>query len=300
LFGWSRSQICIGVGPFRVRLVTDSSAFFRLLERFYAGAIESDLDETAFIDFHIDVSSQPGLRRLIRPQIRFQSDSTSPFQPFPPDHALPFFEWGLNWCIATQAQEYLMFHAAVLERTGRALLLPGVPGSGKSTLCAALAYRGWRLLSDEICLYRPETGEVTPIPRPIPLKNQSISVFRRFVPEAELGPTFPKTRKGAVAHVKPPVNSLERVGEPARPAWVVFPRYRERATALLQDTPKGLSFLKLANSSFNYELQGARGFKGTSDLIGSCATFSLEFDDLQEAVDQLEILAFDGATSRRA
>ena len=193
-----------------------------------------------------------------------------------------------------------MFHAAVLERNDRALLLPGVPGSGKSTLCAALAHRGWRLLSDEFCLYRPETGEVTPIPRPIPLKNQSISVFRRFAPKAELGPTFYKTRKGEVAHVKPPVDSMQRAGEVARPAWVVFPKYRERATAHLQDCPKGFSFLKLANSSFNYELQGARGFKGASDLLRSCATFTLEFDGLQEGVDQLETLVANGAPGRRA
>jgi predicted ATPase len=30
------------------------------------------------------------------------------------------------------------------------VILPAPPGSGKSTLCAALVTRGWRLLSDEL------------------------------------------------------------------------------------------------------------------------------------------------------
>jgi predicted ATPase len=33
----------------------------------------------------------------------------------------------------------------VVERDGHALILPAMPGSGKSTLTAALVQRGWRL-----------------------------------------------------------------------------------------------------------------------------------------------------------
>lgn len=282
--------MAISIGPFLVRLITDLPDFREFLTFFYDNHVSDSPDESTFTDFHIELRSRLGPRRLLRPQLQLKFDAESPFHPFARDHALPFFEWGLNWCIATQAQEYLMFHAAVLERSGRALLLPGVPGSGKSTLCAALAYRGWRLISDEFCLYRPESGEVTPIPRPIPLKNQSIAVFRVFAPEAELGPIFPKTRKGDVSHIKPPLDSLRRSGEPARPAWIVFPRYQPGSSAELQDSPKGLSFLKLAHSSFNYELQGARGFKGAADLVNRCVTFHLEFDDLQGAVDRLDAL----------
>ena len=61
-------------------------------------------------------------------------------------------EWGLNWCVAGHAHQYLMLHAAALERNGRAVILPGDPGAGKSTLTAALMLSGWRLLSDEITL----------------------------------------------------------------------------------------------------------------------------------------------------
>ena len=76
-----------------------------------------------------------------------------------------------------------MLHAAVVERNGSALFLPAMPGSGKSTLCAALTYRGWRLFSDEFGLIEPARGAVLPLPRAIPLKNRSIEVIRRFAPQ---------------------------------------------------------------------------------------------------------------------
>lgn len=72
------------------------------------------------------------------------------------------FEWGLNWVVAQNAHQFLVIHAAVVERHGRALIFPGAPGSGKSTLCAALLSRGWRLLSDEMALISRQNGEVTP------------------------------------------------------------------------------------------------------------------------------------------
>ena len=54
--------------------------------------------------------------------------------------------------IGSAATTVFVIHAAVIERAGRALILSGPPGSGKSTLCAALVARGWRLLSDELAL----------------------------------------------------------------------------------------------------------------------------------------------------
>ena len=80
-------------------------------------------------------------------------------------------EAGLNWCIGNLAHQYLVIHSATLERGGRALLMPAPPGSGKSTLCAALITRGWRLLSDEFALVDPATGLLVPVPRPVALKG---------------------------------------------------------------------------------------------------------------------------------
>ena len=62
------------------------------------------------------------------------------------------FEWGLNWVVANHAHQFAIVHAAAVEKDGRGFIFPGAPGSGKSTLCAALVSRGWRLLSDEMAM----------------------------------------------------------------------------------------------------------------------------------------------------
>lgn len=289
-------RLCFTVGPFVLRLGCRVDGFRQVLQSLYAEASVIDDPAQQFIDFFVDLVPGGGARRWWRPQVVFRADAAPPFAPFPMSHAFALFEWGLNWYIAIQAHQYLMFHAAVLERDGKALLLPAQPGSGKSTLCAALMLRGWRLLSDEFGLYRPETGLIEPLPRPIPLKNESIGVIRAFSSDAVLGPIFTKTRKGDVAHLKPSEDSVLRCEEPARPAWVVFPRYLAGAGEMLHEFARGRAFLKLSGNAFNYRLQGARGFRAVADLVDACDTYYLEFGDLERAVNLLEGLVEKGVS----
>src|SRR3546814_415588 len=134
--------------------------------------------------------------------------------------ALPMLEWGLNWCIGAHGHQFLIIHAAVIERNGLAAILPGAPGPGKSTLTACLVHNGWRLLSDEMALVSLQDGGLTALARPISLKNRSIDLIADILPNAALSARSEDTVKGAVALLKPPTTSVERVAEPARPAWV--------------------------------------------------------------------------------
>jgi HprK-related kinase A len=286
----SDKGIHCSIGPFTLYLKSDAPGFAEILTLFY-GETPVDLNpQSQFSDFVIRMTRPRSLRRFIRPQVRFETDSSTPFEPFPLDHSFPHFEWGLNWLIASQAHHYLMFHAAVLERNGRALLLPAVPGSGKSTLCSALMLSGWRLLSDEFGLFRPETGLLESLPRPIPLKNESIAVIKDYSSEAVLGPTFRKTRKGDVAHLRPTASSIQAAQEAVKPALIVFPQFQLGADELLHPFAKGRAFLKLSGNSFNYRLQGARGFTSVADVIDECDTWHLEFGDLENAVALLSDL----------
>ena len=183
-----------------------------------------------------------------------------------------------------------MLHAAVVEKNGSAVLLPAWPGSGKSTLCAALVYSGWRLLSDEFGLTRPLDNQMLPLPRCIPLKNESIEVIRTFAPDAVLGPTFYGTRKGDVAHLKPPRESVERAGESATAAFVIFPNYDPKESCSLTAMSKSRSFMKLAENSFNYELLGEAGFRTVGTIIESTQSYLLHYSSLEKAVSTLNAL----------
>ena len=83
-----------------------------------------------FADFQVCVAPPRGLRRWIRPQVLFQFDGTPPFKPLPAEQAFPILEWGLNWCVSSHLHQYLIVHAAVVEKSGCSLLLPAPPGSG--------------------------------------------------------------------------------------------------------------------------------------------------------------------------
>ena len=234
--------------------------------------------------FHVTLQRRSGVRRIWRRQIEFFMDEGTPFDPFPLDHAFPLFEWGLNWCIAMRAHQFLMLHSAVVERAGHALLLPALPGSGKSTLCAALALRGWRLLADEFGLVDIESQEIVPLPRPVPLKNQSIEVIRSFSSQAVLGPVFPNTRKGDVAHLVPPGESLRLQARSARARWIVFPSFRRGSGLELTPLARSAAFVRLAQNAFNYGYLRGRGFDALTRLVNRCDAYSLRFGSLDDAI----------------
>ena len=190
-----------------------------------------------------------------------------------------------------QAHQYLMLHSAVVERAGKALLLPAWPGCGKSTLCAALVSRGWRLFSDEFGLVRLADGHLVPLPRPTPLKNRSIDVIRDFSPAEEIGPAYHGTRKGTVAHLRTPDESVAQAQITAPPGWLVFPRYRAGSTLRMEPVTRPQAFLKLANNSFNYQLLGLQGFQAVTQLVRNCDCYILSYSDLDEAIATLNQLA---------
>ena len=242
-------------------------------------------------DFHVQLVSPRNLRRWWHPQVLFLLDGERVFEPFPREHSFPLFEWGLNYSIATRAHRYCLLHSAVLERNGRAMILPALPGSGKSTLSAALMHNGWRLLSDEFGILRPELGTLVPMPRAIPLKNESIEVIGKQIPSAIMGPRYTKTRKGDVAHVAVTEESIARQTEEAMPAWIVFPRY-ERDSGLQLDPVLGSeAFVRLSNNSFNYRLLGEVSYLSLTSMVRSCDCYNLVYGDLARAVEALTDLA---------
>ena len=282
--------IGLRIGPFAVRLASRIPQVADAVSLLYA---HHEQLPAAFADFHVRVDASAGMRRFHRPQARFRLDEREPFRPLPLAHAYPFFEWGLNWCVATHAHQYLILHAAVVARGDVALILPGEPGSGKSTLCAALVQRGWRLLSDELALLSPDLG-ITPLPRPVALKNESIDVIRAFAPEAVLGPAFEDTAKGTVAHMQPPADSVARAAERPRTGAIVAPGYQAGEGARLESRSRAEMLMDLISNCFNFSVWGARGFELLGELVDRCDCHRLAYGDLEQALAALEPLAGPG------
>jgi len=250
--------------------------------------------EPDFADFHVQIGRPRNLRRWFRRQAEFVVDGERPFEPLPRDQAPAFLEWGLNWSIAASCHQWLSIHAASLERNGGAVILPAPPGSGKSTLCAALALRGWRLLTDEMSLIDPKTTEAHALARPINLKNASIDLIRGFAPESVWGPETYDTAKGRVTHLRPPSDSVERMLEPAQPRWIVFPRYLAEAEPLLTPRGKATTFIHFAENAFNYSTLGSVGFAVAGNLVSQCDCYDFTYSRLEDALEVFDWLAGGG------
>lgn len=281
------------IGPFSFRLISPIELVAEGLMTLYGDyPLVSD---DGFSDYTVTISQGRGLRRWTRRQAVFEFDGQAVFAPLPEQQAFTLLEWSMNWCVAMHAHEYLTLHAAVIERNGGAAIMPAPPGSGKSTLCAGLVCRGWRLLSDELALISPMDTSVSPFGRPISLKNQSIDLIREFSSDAVFSRVVEDTAKGRVALLKVSQRHLDQIDQAARPRWIIFPKYVAGAAPLLTRRSKADSMLELGQNSFNYMVLGRLGFEVLGRVVDACECFDFQYSRLEDAVEVFDQLAGRGA-----
>jgi HprK-related kinase A len=282
-------RFTLRIGPFLVRLRSVMPEVQAALALLYgAHEIDTGADGAHFV-IRVD---HPGIvRRFFRAQVQFTIDSRQPFFPLPASMAAPMLEAGLNWCIGKSANQFLVIHSATLERDGRALLMPAPPGSGKSTLCAALVARGWRLLSDEFALVDPATGMLVPVPRPVALKDASIDVIARWAPDALLGPSVVNNEGELVAYMRPPAASVRESEVTCRPGWIVLPQYVAGADTTATTMTRARALMHLADNSFNYNFHGRLGFERLAGIADRAPAVTLRYSRLDEGVEAVDRLA---------
>jgi HprK-related kinase A len=281
--------LVVRTGPFVFRLRSPHPVVAQGLAAMYAD--HAVLPSDTLADFDVSIGRGKGLHRVVRPQARFVFDGRPVFEPLPADHGYALMEWAMNWCISSHAHQFLVVHGAVVERAGKAALLPAPPGSGKSTLCAGLIHSGWRLLSDELTLIDLSDGSIWPLARPVSLKNRSIDVIRRFAPQACFARVTRNTAKGDVTYMRVPIAHLQAVDEPARARWIVFPRFAADAALELTARARAGALVDLARNAFNFALHGGAGFDRLCDIVRACDCFDLRYGELEQAIRLFDEMA---------
>jgi len=140
----------------------------------------------------------------------------------------------------------LKIHAGVVSNGQKCLLLPAAPGSGKTTLTAALAAAGFHYFSDEVALLEEPDLKVRPVPISLSVKSGAHEV---------LAPLFPQLRRLAnhtredfetVTYLNPPTASFRYDLNRTYPAgWIVFPQYSPSATTGLRPIGKAEALTRL-------------------------------------------------------
>jgi hypothetical protein len=95
---------------------------------------------------------------------------------------VPIFILGTVFGILLHQREQIVLHASAVEVNGKAIVFCGASGAGKSTLAAALAQRGCRLLTDDVCAISWPPGEV-PIVHP---DGRQLKLWAEAIDELEL------------------------------------------------------------------------------------------------------------------
>lgn len=283
----ARGALALRVGPYIYSVQSNLPRVAAGIATLYNDFNLADPGE--FIDYNVAILSKRLSQRL-RGQSEFLFDNTSPFDSIPTKQAYAFLEWGMNWCVSLHTNEYLKLHAAAVSMGDNAIIMPGVPGAGKSTLCAALGLSGWRILSDEHAMIPPNTTEVVPLCRPVSLKNESIDAIKDFSANAIFGPISRETHKGKVVHMKADLHPDSHDMKNLQARTMVFPRYARDEAQRLSPRRRTESFILAAYHSFNYSLLCETGFQSMKTLIENVSCYDLVYHDLEWAVNTVNKL----------
>ncbi|MFC4292649.1 HprK-related kinase A [Sphingorhabdus arenilitoris] len=279
-----RHEFRVRVGPAAFRIGSDWPAPVEQMRSLYA-----DYPAADFTDFTVRLEATSALRRFIRPSVAINGDYMLPdAAPLPLDQGLLAAEMGMNLQMALGWRRQLILHASAVERGGKALIMTGASGSGKSTLSAMLGHKGWRFMGDEFALIDPVTGNAIPYPRMISLKNEAIAAMQAAAASARFGPLMRGTPKGDICHMAPPAGAIERMGEAAKPALLLFPRFGYAPA--IRDMGAGEVFMRLTQASTNYVALSEAGFTALTRFVEEVPARAIDYQSGEEAEALVEQL----------
>jgi hypothetical protein len=181
-----------------------------------------------------------------------------------------------------EAEWIAVLHAAaVADRDGLAILLPGANGSGKSTLVAGLVASGYRYLGDD-CAPIDRRGRTVPVPFGISLKEGSWPVAKRILPGFEAATIYQDGTGRRCRYFPPPPSSPDSV----RPRAIVFPCYREEAPPRRLELGPVEALRRLVAGRAWISRRPAH-LRAALDLFARIPAYEIEFGSLPDAVPLL-------------
>jgi hypothetical protein len=195
-------------------------------------------------------------------------------------HALSMLAWHINQEAIARSSALVRLHAAAACRQGAAVLMPGPPGAGKSTLVAGLVRAGLDYLGDELVALDPASGDVLGFPKPLSLDARSQQLVGGREPPHALAPAARERREWQL-----PVAVLraDAVSRRARPRFIVFPDLGHAGAAVLTGVRKADATVRLARCTFGFEHGAARDLPALARAVESADCYALRAGSLATA-----------------
>jgi len=184
----------------------------------------------------------------------------------------------LSIVIGGSRPDLYFVHGAVFSLQGKAILLAGESGAGKSTISYALASVGLEYLSDELAGIDPRTGLVHPYPRAICLKKD---------PPAPLKlPLSEHLRTEWTLHVAARDLSAPIARSPSKLERIFFIQYLpSHATPRVRPLTQGAAALRLYQNALNQLAHPEAGLDTTLELVKRARCYELLSAGIDETVN---------------
>jgi hypothetical protein len=255
----ARSFLILGQ---RVRVACPDAAVVDLLLANY-GALLASADAAApDLQYVVDRGPRPGAYALA-------CRGRAPVAAGDAGSLLFHLEKDVTVALQERRPDLLFLHAAALERGGKAYVLAGESGHGKSTTTWGLLHHGFRYLSDELSPIDLRSLQVWPYPHALCLKRSPPPDYP--LPEADV------IDLGATRHV--PVHALPGAlaPGPCAVAALLFVRFREGAGApALRPLSTAEATARLYVNALNLLAHPARGLDAVADVAARIPCFSFD------------------------
>jgi hypothetical protein len=192
---------------------------------------------------------------------------------------------GALWSAAINAHNFLFYiHAGTVGKGEFCVLLPAAPGSGKSSLTAALTHRGFRFFSDEVALIEPDTFMVNPMPLAFCAKSTGWDLLARYYPEILSVPTHLRGDGKIVRYVAPPADRVQKA--PAAISHIVFPHYDKESKTELQPIARSEALGRLMTECMGKKQRLDRNnVEQLIHWISGIHCYTLPFSSLEDAAE---------------